>query len=144
MFSVSLAFVWAYIRKNRRTFFFEIFWLEKSYFQVWMEIQVKRFPAILRNATRCALNNFGPIFKLNLGGDRFLSLKSWKSTKNRWFIEPLWKFSHRNKKRFLANLSVLIPRIIITFQQISIYGLGGDIFWNFAKWPPVPTMWRLA
>jgi hypothetical protein len=30
----------------------------------------------LQNATRCNLKNFGPILKLNLGGDMFLSQKS--------------------------------------------------------------------
>ena len=31
-----------------------------------------------------------------------------------------------------------------TFEQILIYGLGGDKFRNFANWPPVTTMWRLV
>jgi hypothetical protein len=36
----------------------------------------KNATAILQNATRCTLKKFGPILKLNLGGDRFLSQKS--------------------------------------------------------------------
>jgi hypothetical protein len=35
----------------------------------------KNATAILQNATRCTLKNFGPLLKINLGGDRFLSQK---------------------------------------------------------------------
>jgi hypothetical protein len=48
--------------------------------------------------------------------------------KNRGFIGPLEKFSHENENRSPTSLSLLIPRIMSTFQQISIYGLGGDRF----------------
>jgi hypothetical protein len=91
-------------KKIRRTFFFEIF------------------------ATRFTLTKIGPILKLNLGGDRFLSQKSWKTAKNRQFIGPLGKLSHRKEKTLTANLNLLIPRIMSTFRTISIYDLRGDRF----------------
>jgi hypothetical protein len=65
--------------------------------------------------------------KLNLG-DRFLSQKSLKTAKNRQFIGPLGKLGHQNEKTLTANLSWLIPRIMSYFEEISIYGLGGDRF----------------
>ena len=51
-----------------------------------------------------------------------------KNGENRRFIGPLRKFSHRNVNRSPTNLSPLIQRIMSTFEQISIYGLGGDRF----------------
>ena len=48
--------------------------------------------------------------------------------KNRRFIGPLEKFSHGNENRSPTSFSLLISRIISTFQQISIYDLGGDRF----------------
>jgi hypothetical protein len=76
----------------------------------------------------CTLKIFGSILKLNLGGDRFSSQKSRKTAKNRRFIGPLEKFSHQNLNRSPTNLSLLIPHIMSTFEQVLIYGLGGYRF----------------
>jgi hypothetical protein len=46
--------------------------------------------------------------------------------KNRQFIDLLKKFTHGNENRSRTSLSLLIPRIMSTFQEI--YGLGGDRF----------------
>ena len=51
-----------------------------------------------------------------------------KTAKNRQFIGPLGKFIHRNEKPYTNDLSLLILRIMSTFEQISIYGVGGDRF----------------
>jgi hypothetical protein len=48
--------------------------------------------------------------------------------KNRRFIGPLKKLSDGNQNRSPTSLSLLIPRIMSTSEQISIYGLGGDRF----------------
>jgi hypothetical protein len=56
-----------------------------------------------------------------------------KNSQNRRFIGLLEKLSHRNRKSYTNDFSLLILRIISTFEEISIYGLGGDRFRNFAK-----------
>ena len=76
IFSVFLNFIWAYFRKNQSTFF-----SKNDYSKSALKFG-KKCTAILRNAKKCPLKNFGPILKLNLGDDWFVSQNSAIEIKN--------------------------------------------------------------
>jgi hypothetical protein len=48
--------------------------------------------------------------------------------KNCQLIGPLEKFGHGNKNHSATSIILLIAHIMLTFYEISIYGLGGDRF----------------
>ena len=82
---VSQLYVTSYslnlLSKKSKHIFFEIFRFifRKIIFQNMNRNFRKMFLANLRSVTRCNFKPFGSMLKLNLGGDRFLSLKSSKT-----------------------------------------------------------------
>ena len=53
--------------------------------------------------------------------------------KNRRFIGPLEKFSHRNGKSYTNDFSLLILRIMSIFQEISIYMVSEEIDFEISR-----------